>query len=87
MKQRVIVISQRGFLVGTQVLDQGLDDEPLDQSQKKDQTASGIRVQARLMAGPKQKLHEIEIVVPENHYRHENVAAWHKEVKKRLKLK
>ncbi len=78
MKQRVIVISQRGFLVGTQVLDEALDQQ---------QTTSGVRVQAHLIAGPKQKLHEIEIAVPENHYRRENVAAWHKEVKKRLKLK
>lgn len=71
MKRRVIVISERGALVGTQVM----EEEP-----------SG-RVRAGLMAGPKQKMHEIEIEVPEGHYRRENVAAWHKTVKKRLKLK
>jgi hypothetical protein len=71
MKRRVIVISERGALVGTQVLD--------------DETAS--RVRAGLMAGPKQKLHEIELEVPAGHYRRENIAAWHKMVKKRLKLR
>jgi hypothetical protein len=71
MKRRVIVISERGALVGTQVIE--------------DQAAG--RVRAGLMAGPKQKVHEIEMEVPEGHYRKENVAAWHKQVKKRLKLK
>ena len=71
MKRRVIVISERGALVGTQVME--------------DEGAG--RVRAGLMAGPKQKMHEIEIDVPDGHYRRENVAAWHKLVKKRLKLK
>jgi hypothetical protein len=68
-----MVISERGALVGTHVLGE-------------DRTSGG-RLKAYLVAGPKQKIREIEIVVPEDYHRVENITAWHKLVKKRLKLK
>lgn len=73
------VISQRGKLVGTFIP----QPRPLGKPEGK-----GPHVPySSLMAGPGQKLHELEIENAEAYYKEGRSAELHKVVKKKLKLK
>ena len=71
---KVHVISARGKLVGTFI------PQPLQPSDAKTPTCTPI-------AGPGQKLHELEIEKAESYYKDRRTAELHKIVKKKLKLK
>jgi hypothetical protein len=72
--RRVRVVSQAGRLVGVHVPD---DTPPADPK-------SPI---ARLVAGPKQKLHEIDVEVPVLPVTRKAVTAFHALIRRRLKLR
>lgn len=71
--KRISVLSQGGKLIGIYV-------PPPPPADPKAPTA-------RLVAGPKQKLHEISLEVPASLGRHREVEAFHAIVRKRLKLR
>jgi hypothetical protein len=71
--KRVIVISERGVLVGTQI--------PLQEADNAPATKAG------LLAGPNQTMHEIDIEDPEQYHKTRKLDELHRIVKERLKLK
>ena len=71
--RRVMVVSQAGRLVGVQVPTDGQPADPKAPA-------------ARLRAGPKQKLHELDVELPEELNR-EAVRAFHAQIRRRLKLR
>ncbi len=74
---RIIVISQRGRLVGTHI----------PTSAPKNSTGSTASPTARLVAGPGQRAHELELDDAETYHTRGAVAELHQIVKQRLKLK
>jgi hypothetical protein len=74
--QRVVVISSRGKLVGTWLPDYPSNHPP---------SANGPR--ATLVAGPGQRLHEIEVENAEAFIQRSAVPELHKLVRKKLQLK
>jgi hypothetical protein len=71
--KRIIVVSRRGKLVGTYV--------------SRDEPASPSAPRVSLVAGPGQRLHELEVEEPETYHQTGAIAELHKLVKKRLHLK
>jgi hypothetical protein len=71
--KRLIVISERGVLVGTQI--------PLQEAGNPPTT------KASLFAGPNQTMHEIDIEDPEQYHKARKLDELHRIVKERLKLK
>jgi hypothetical protein len=71
--KRVIVISERGVLVGTQI--------PVQETGKVPAAKAG------LIAGPNQTMHEIDIEDPEQYHKTRKLDELHRIVKERLKLK
>jgi hypothetical protein len=71
--KRVIVISERGVLVGTQI--------PLQEADNAPATKAG------LLAGPNQTMHEMDIEDPEQYHKTRKLDELHRIVKERLKLK
>jgi hypothetical protein len=71
--KRVIVISERGVLVGTQI--------PVQE------TGKAPAAKAGLLAGPNQTMHEMDIEDPEQYHKTRKLDELHRIVKEHLKLK
>jgi hypothetical protein len=71
--KRIIVISRRGKLVGTYIPKEG--------------PAGPDAPRGTVVAGPGQRLHELEVEEPGKYHQTGAIADLHKLVKKRLRLK